>query len=69
MARSAPVDRTRRGSGLARHGGVRGGGRQATDQPWWDLRILLDFIGDEDWSPPHSLATAEAYLEALLARL
>ncbi len=44
-------------------------GGTATDQPWWDLRILLDFIGDEAWSPPHSLATAEAYLEALLARL
>ncbi len=40
----------------------------ATDQPWWDLRILLDFIRDEAWSPPHSLATAEVYLEALLAR-
>ena len=44
-------------------------GGVATDQAWWDVRILLDFIGDEDWSPPHSLATAEAYLEALLARL
>ena len=43
-------------------------GGVATDQTWWDVRILLDFIGDEDWSPPHSLATAEAYLEALLQR-
>jgi aminoglycoside phosphotransferase (APT) family kinase protein len=44
-------------------------GGQATDQPWWDVRILLDFLADEAWSPPHSLVTAEAYLEALLARL
>jgi aminoglycoside phosphotransferase (APT) family kinase protein len=43
-------------------------GGVARDQTWWDIRILLDFIGDEDWSPPHSLATAEAYLQALLAR-
>ncbi len=43
-------------------------GGTASDQTWWDLRILLDFIGDEDWSPPHSLVTAEAYLESLLAR-
>ena len=44
-------------------------GGVATDQTWWDIRILLDFIGDEDWSPPHALATAETYLRALLARL
>ena len=45
-----------------------GAGGRAIDQTWWDVRILLDFIGDEDWSPPHSLEVAEAYLEALLQR-
>ena len=43
-------------------------GGSPADQAWWDVRILLDFIGDEDWSGPHSIATAEAYLEALLQR-
>ena len=43
-------------------------GGSPADQAWWDVRILLDFIGDEDWSGPHSIATAEAYLEALLER-
>ena len=43
-------------------------GGRATDQAWWDIRILVDFIGGEDWSPPHSLSVAETYLEALLRR-
>ena len=46
-----------------------GAGGTAPDQAWWDVRILLDFIGDEDWSGPHSIVTAEAYLEVLLGRL
>ena len=37
-----------------------GAGGRAIDQTWRDVRILLDFIGDEDWSPPHSLEVAEA---------
>lgn len=44
-------------------------GGSAEDQAWWDVRILLDFLGDEDWSGPHALPVAEAYLEALLRRL
>ena len=64
---SAPATGSRRPTASSRR--TRRRAACATDQAWWDVRILLDFIGDEDWSPPHSLATAEAYLEALLARL
>ena len=43
-------------------------GGRASDQPWWDVRILLDFLEDEDWTGPHSVEVAEAYLESLLGR-
>ena len=44
-------------------------GGRAPEQAWWDVRVLLDFSADEQWTPPHSLVTAETYLRAVLARL
>lgn len=45
------------------------GGSPPVDQPWWDVRILLDFLDEPDELTAAELGPYEAYLGALLARV
>jgi aminoglycoside phosphotransferase (APT) family kinase protein len=44
------------------------GGTVATDQAWWDMRLLLDFLDEPDALAGDELDGIEAYLQALLGR-
>jgi aminoglycoside phosphotransferase (APT) family kinase protein len=43
-------------------------GASPADQPWWDVRMLLDLLDDPDDLAGPALERTEDYLEALLAR-
>ncbi len=38
------------------------------DQPWWDVRMLLDMLDEPDALAGDPLARLESYLEAVLDR-
>jgi aminoglycoside phosphotransferase (APT) family kinase protein len=44
-------------------------GAVPTDQAWWDVRMLLDFLDEPDELRGAELGQCEAYLEPLLARV
>jgi aminoglycoside phosphotransferase (APT) family kinase protein len=43
-------------------------GTRLPDQPWWDVRMLLDLLDEPDALPAAQLDAIETYLEAVVAR-